>query len=119
MPRIFNSSKASLVGHVVALIRSPSIAGYLVGITKDVPGRKASYIREGFPLFFIIKTELLAAEAVELEKYLFETLTENKRLIQYKKYQSSKRDRGHRRGMGKSPGTERNFVLYVAAWPKN
>lgn len=108
-----------LLAHIAVVVRSTTLAGYLVGITRDVAGRKKSYVQEGFPFFFVLQAGLRADEAADIEQSLFSALTSNRRATEYKKYQSPKRDKGYRRSVGKSPGTEANFVFYLAAWRKD
>ena len=100
------------------LLNSNEIDGYVVGLTKDTEQRRKDYIKVGFQYFYIIETGLTQNMALELEKKYFESLTQNKNEIFYKKYQPDKRDKSYRSSVGgiNKNLTDENYSIYIACY---
>ena len=106
------------IKHIEALIRSSSIAGYLVGITKSIDSRRAAYTREGFPLFYILDCGLKLTDAIQAEREIFQSATTDHRSILYKKYQDPKRLGPYRSSVGGTKDQSGLYCVYIAAWLK-
>lgn len=102
------------------LVRSPVVDYYLIGITRNVKVRRASYNSKaiGCKLFYILETDLDADSAIEMEERLFTEVTSNKQRLLYKKYNNLKRDSSHRVSFGGRKGEDSNYSVYIAVWVK-
>lgn len=100
---------------IKAIIKSPVVDQYLIGITSDSKKRKNSYKKEGFDCFAIIDTGLTKKDAISEEKRLFEMLTENKNEITYKKYHHEKREGNYQPSTGGKDDHE-NYDIYISWW---
>ena len=107
-----------------ALIKSPEIEFYNIGITKSFKSRKSSYkrLKESNHLYFI-DAEIKGKDILKIEKKLFERLTSNKKSINYKKYSPQKRDEPYHNSGGSKKAKEieligNEYYLYVAAYTK-
>ena len=105
---------AQHIDQIVALISSPMVDKYVVGITCNFKSRRSAYKKEKFPYFFVIEVALDKVSAVKLEEDLFNLLVSDKRSIAYKKYHHDKRDgRYHRSTGGKDSDS---YFVYIAAF---
>lgn len=101
-----------------ALISSPLIEKYLVGITSDVVGRRKSYASKNIDCknFYILEVSLTSDEALNLEHELFLELVKDKEHIRYKKYHLEKRDVPYRKSTGGVRKEGKVYSVYIAAW---
>ena len=99
------------VRQVGALVRSPSLSQYLVGITANERTRRSSYEGIGFQYFFILETGLSREQALMLESALYDRIREDKTLA--RKYHAEKHG-GHRASTGGQ--IHECYCVYVAAF---
>lgn len=86
-----------------------------IGITVDPEQRKKTYkyFKPSWPHFLIIKYGLNVDMALKAEKFLFESLTFDKRSIRYKKYRNDTRDGNHVPSTG-GLNENREYCIYIA-----
>ena len=108
--------KASIVNNIQPLLQSPLIESYLIGITKKPTDRHKSYLREGFPFFYILATELSQQEAIEIERDLFTFLTSDKDSFEFIKYHQEKREKSYKPSTGGVKESTDIYCVYVAAF---
>jgi hypothetical protein len=106
-----------IVDTVKAIVASPEISQYKVGLTLNSPRRRLQYLGKGFEHFVILDTWLSAATAVEKEQVVFRALTEtsDKRSLVYRKYHLKSRDASTTRSLGgRKPESSDSYDLYMA-----
>jgi len=99
---------------ISAVIASPKIDQYLVGITANLDQRRKAYIGEKFPILLVLEINLDKAAAINLERNLFKGLVEKKRSRFYSKYHREKRDSPYRNSTGGQSGEA--YCVYLAAF---
>ena len=109
------TKSTNAIASIAALIASPRIDRYVVGITLTPSTRRSSYRREGFDLYFTLEHGMDLAEALSLERAVFGTLLESKKKLTHKKYQPDKRDSTYRSSSGGKKAEGKSYSLYVAA----
>ena len=100
------------IPQIKALVASPRIRQYLVGITSNSVSRRRSYRSHGFPFYYVLETGLTKADALAMERDLFKCLTTEP--VTRKKYHAEKRDSAYRASTGGKNGD--NYVVYIAAY---
>jgi hypothetical protein len=96
---------------IKAIVASPLVGQYLVGITTNVQNRRSAYERVGFLYFFVLEVGLNRSAAISLERGLFDALTSDPDLSS--KYHAEKRGGSYRASTGGKIGE--TYALYVAA----
>jgi hypothetical protein len=110
-----------LINLTEAIVKSPAVEQYNVGITKDPSKRRNQYwrgdkIRE-YDHFVILEWGLSHSEAQYLEEIVFTELTRDQERVTYRKYKHSVRDQGYRRSFGGyTPKPDDTYDLYIAWW---
>lgn len=100
------------IPQIKALIASPLIKQYLIGITSKSTVRRKSYLSVGFPFYYVLETGLSKEEALAIEKELFNKLITDR--VTYKKYHVEKRNKPYRPSTGGKSGDY--YEVYVAAY---
>ena len=115
MKRFSQETKNNWVSTIKCLITSPSVYRYNIGLTVDIEQRQKTYkyFDPSWPHLLVIKSGLDKNMALKAEKFLFDTLTSNKRSIAYKKYRNDTRDGNHVPSTG---GLQegREYSIYIA-----
>jgi hypothetical protein len=110
-----------LIALVEAIVKSPSVEQYNIGITLDATRRRSQYwrgdkVRE-YDHFVLLEWMLSQSEALQMEECLFVNLTQDRQSITYTKYKHTIRDQKYRRGLGgRLPSNEDLYDLYIAWW---
>jgi hypothetical protein len=110
-----------LTALVEAIVKSPSVEQYNIGITLDATRRRRQYwlgdgVRE-YDHFVLLEWDLSHSKALQMEERLFVDLTQDKRSITYKKYKSTVRDHSYHASIGgRKLCCEDSYYLYIAWW---
>lgn len=115
MKKLTQVTKDNWISTIDCLIASPKVHRYNVGLTVDVEQRQKQYkyFKPSWPHLLVIKSGLNMSMALKAEKFLFETLTSDKRSIAYKKYRNDARDGEHVPSTG-GLSEGREYSIYVA-----
>ncbi len=116
-----SNHKEKYLNTVKTIVNSKLLDQYLIGLTCwDATKKGDSYDKIGFEHFVTIASPLTAAEALELEEYLFKMCTKNgKNTLLYKKYHDQKRDGHYHPSLGgKTHPDDANMLVYMTWWNK-
>ena len=108
-----------IVSTINAIIQSPLVEQYKMGISMRSPNRRKQYLGVGFEHYVIIDTWLSANEALEKEQETFRLLTKDvdQRSLLYRKYDHKSRDTNTPQSLGgHKPEPEEKYDLYIAWW---
>jgi hypothetical protein len=106
-----------MIATIEAIVRSPMLEKYNIGITVDSTRRRSQYknFEPTWPHYVILKSGLSAKDALKIEHDLFTQATSNKRSILYKKYRGDSREKSYKPGLG---GLEKDndklYDIYIA-----
>ena len=112
------AANTGLIPAITALIQSPGITKYVIGITADIPSRVRAYSRVSIPWVYVLQTNLFAKQALAIEKALFEAAVSDRRSLAYRKYHDGKKEQKYCPSIG-GVGAERPgkaYAVYVAGW---
>ncbi len=102
------------INQIMAFISSPLVDQYLVGITCNVESRRNSYKSIGFPFLFVLEVGLNKADAVSLERDIFNLSVSTKSSATYIKYHHEKRDGKYHASIGGKDSD--SYFVYIAAF---
>jgi len=113
----------NLLKTIEAIVRSPLLEEYNIGITVDLPRRKGQYRTWGprnnapsWQHFVVLNTRpLQASKALELEQDLYNLITNDRRSVLYRKYRGDTKHKPHTKSLGGlTDDNERPYYIYVA-----
>jgi hypothetical protein len=95
-----------------AILRSPAVKGFLIGVTAKPIARRNVARRVGFPNFVIMATGFTPKKATEIEEALW-TIFRN-----HKKYNEHHRDLPYHPSIGgtKRYSQKRAYMIYLTWW---
>jgi len=115
MKKLTQVTKDNWIETIECVINSPKVHRYNVGITVDVDQRykQYKYFKPSWPHLLVIKSGVSQSMALQAEKFLFDTLTSDKRSTLYKKYRHDTRDNEHVPSTG-GLLEGREYSIYIA-----